>query len=111
MLEAALSNPNTTHRGRKHAKHELRAMVCFDHPGTRPSDADLRVIGSRSRNTRFLYDQGQAGSWNTLNTKKASRSQTHEILNDDDAVVNIPEFLFESYHTLQLFNNTAPNTL
>ena len=29
LLEAALSNPNTTHRGRQQAKHELRAMVCF----------------------------------------------------------------------------------
>lgn len=25
--EAALANPNTTHRGRRHAKGELRAMV------------------------------------------------------------------------------------
>jgi len=27
LVEAALANPNTTHGGRNHAKHELHAMV------------------------------------------------------------------------------------
>ena len=30
--KAALANPNTTHRGRKHAKHELHHMV--NHPSS-----------------------------------------------------------------------------
>ncbi|KZV91531.1 hypothetical protein EXIGLDRAFT_769776 [Exidia glandulosa HHB12029] len=55
-LKAALHNPNTTHDGRKHAKHELRAMgrgrEAHGHPSLGSRLRHLFHIPSRTTRAR-----------------------------------------------------------
>lgn len=64
FTEAALANPNTTRSGRKHAKRELRLMVC-DFPPTRVGvdilihlcNCGLSFLGSKRRGQSPAYDE------------------------------------------------------
>jgi len=53
--KAALANPNTTHEGRKHAKHELKRMGRGNEAHVSMGTRIKRALGIRSTRRRTHY--------------------------------------------------------
>jgi len=88
-FKSALSNPNTTRDGRRHAKRELRRMVSFDPTaclGMANADATRLVtfVGSGRRDPRSSYDQDQAVPWDQEHAQ-AQDSRTLHHGHDDSS--------------------------
>jgi hypothetical protein len=70
LVGAALANPNTTHEGRNHAKHELHAMVST-HDSYNFPEKGQSSPGSLS--PRSSHDENKAYTWNSFHSPTAHK--------------------------------------